>query len=87
MKARIKTDNGMGGLPGNIIHYRVLHPDYDPKGNTGGRSGPRVKSGDVIEVTQQELDSFPDKLEQVAANTKLTYTPEALRELLIEQEK
>ncbi len=67
------------------LHHRVLHPDYDPKKNMGGAPGPRAKKGDIIEVTQQELDSFPDKLEQVAANTKLTYSKDDLYALLEKQ--
>ena len=54
------------------IRHGMIHPDYDPK-HPSGRPGPKAQTGEVIEVTEQELRDFPDKLERVPDDTPLTY--------------
>lgn len=41
-------------------HHGTLHPDYDPK-KPGGKPGPRAVGGDIIVVTEAELEAFSDK--------------------------
>ena len=68
------------------LHHGVKHPNYDPKRATGA-PGPRVPRGSIIEVTQQELTDFADKLERVGDDTPLTYTKKQLAGLIEERGK
>ena len=43
--------------------HTVLPDDYDPKALPRGAPGPEAVGGDVIEVTEAELESFGDKFE------------------------
>lgn len=50
--------------------HRVLPPDYDPQALPRGAPGPEAQAGDVIEVTEEELESFPDKFEVLESKPK-----------------
>lgn len=88
---RVRVRRG-GKLPGSegtalyrTIRHGVLHPDYDPEAEPDGTPGPKVSSGDVIEVTSVEFRDFADKLELVDGDVPLTYTPKGIRTLTLLQ--
>lgn len=88
-RARVRQGGKLPGSEGTAsyrtIRHGVLHPDYDPEAKPNGTPGPKVSSGDVIEVTSLELRDFPDKLELVDGDVPLTYTREGIRTLTLLQ--
>jgi hypothetical protein len=50
--------------------HRMLPDDYDPKTLPSGAPGLEAKEGDVIEVTEDELESFGDKFEVLESPPK-----------------
>lgn len=50
--------------------HRVLPEDYDPKALPKGAPGPLAYAGDVIEVSDDELESFGDKFEVLGSQPK-----------------
>lgn len=81
-RARIRMGREIPGGKHAVLKHGMLHPDYDSTTPTGV-PGPKAKSGDVIDVTNKELFSFPDKLQRVLDDTPLTYSDEEIRQLAI----
>lgn len=54
-KIKVKVKEG--------FKHTLLPSDHDPKAKPKGAPGPRAVAGDVIEVTEAELESFGDKFD------------------------